>query len=194
MSQYEPRVRIRRWWHLAIVGVLSTTLVACTDTPSTPDAATSTLAPQSWPAAPTASATPPTDTQPAGAPGPCDDVDPAVPVDDESEIEQLGGVTLITPIDRGPMPHATGDAILDDAGVPVAYTVAENDVISVIGARFCVGEQWLFWVNYVRRDGDALYAGDTLNLDAHTLLSVGDQNGVVYNNALPEGFTIPPQH
>ncbi|WES63957.1 hypothetical protein P0L94_15995 [Microbacter sp. GSS18] len=116
-----------------------------------------------------------------------------MPVDDESEVEQLGGVTLITPIDRGPMPHAAGDAILDAANVPVAYTVAQNDVISVIGARFCVGEQWLFWVNYVRRDGDALYAGDTLNLDAHTILSVGDQNGVVYDNALPEGFTIPPQ-
>ena len=38
-----------------------------------------------------------------------------------------------------------------------------------------------------------LFAGDTLNLDAHTILSVGDQNGVVHNNALPEDFVIPPQ-
>ncbi|WP_322411016.1 hypothetical protein [Microbacterium invictum] len=118
---------------------------------------------------------------------------PAYPVADATEVEQLGGATLAVPFDRGSMPHAAGEAILDDRGVPVAYKVAANDVISTVGARFCLGEQWLHWVNYVRRDGDALFAGDILNLDAHTILSVGDQNGVVHNNPLPDGFVIPPQ-
>ena len=126
-------------------------------------------------------------------PGPCEGAVPAYPLADQTEVEQLGGASLAVPVDRGPMPHAAGEAILDDQGVLVAYRVAPNDVISTIGARFCVGEQWLHWVNYVRRDGDALYAGDVLNLDAHTILSVGDQNGVVHDNALPEGFVIPPQ-
>jgi len=48
-------------------------------------------------------------------------------------------------------------------------------------------------VNHVRRDNDALYAGDTLNLDAHTILSVGDQNGVVSDNPFPDWYKIPPQ-
>lgn len=56
------------------------------------------------------------------------------------------------------------------------------------------------WVDSVRRDDDALHVGDTLDLDTHTILSVvdqkngvGNQNGVVYDNALPDGFVIPPQ-
>ncbi len=107
--------------------------------------------------------------------------------------EQLGGMTLLTPQDTGPMPYAHGAATLDGAGVPVAYTVAANDNVESISSRFCVDEIWLHWVNAVRRNGTELYAGDVINLDAHTILSVGDQNGVVYQNALPAGFVIPPQ-
>jgi hypothetical protein len=90
------------------------------------------------------------------------------------------------------MRYATGEAILAD-GVPVAYKVAPGDVFSLVAARLCIGEQWLHWVNSVRRDSDELFAGDTLNLDPHTITSVGDQNGVVYDNRLPDGFVIPPQ-
>lgn len=114
-------------------------------------------------------------------------------VSDPSQIEQLGGATLAVPFDRGPMPHASGETVVDAAGVPVAYIVAENDVFSTVGARLCVGEQWLRWVNYARRDGDALYVGDTLNIDAHTIFSVGDQNGAVFEREFPEGFVLPPQ-
>lgn len=91
------------------------------------------------------------------------------------------------------MPHATGQTIFDDEGVPVAYTVSSNDVMDAFGARFCVGAIWLYWVNYVRRDGDVLYVGDRLNLDTRTIFSAGDQNGVIYDNPLPDGLASPPQ-
>ena len=86
-------------------------------------------------------------------------------VSDPDQIEQLGGATLAVPFDRGPTPNASGETVVDATGVPVAYIVAENDVFSTVGARLCVGEQWLRWVNFARRDGDALYVGDMLNLD-----------------------------
>ena len=175
---------------VAVVG-LAVFLAACT-APLSPDSdaqthrPTATLAPSPTPAI-TA------DARPLDDPGPREAAVPAYPVADDTETEQLGGATLAVPFDRGPMPHAAGEAVLNDQGVPVAYRVATDDVISTVGARFCVGEQWLHWVNYVRRDGDTLYVGDTLNLDAHTIFSVGDQNGVVHDNELPEGFVIPPQ-
>lgn len=128
-----------------------------------------------------------------GEPDPCQAARFPEVVSDPNQVEQLGGATLAVPFDRGPMPHASGQTITDDAGVPVAYVVAENDVFSTVGARLCVGEQWLRWVNYARRDGEALYVGDTLNLDAHTVFSVGDQNGTVFEREFPEGFVLPPQ-
>lgn len=167
-------------------------LAGCTAAPALPDAQpTRSSPPVASVPTPTATVTP--EAEPVSDPGPCEAATPAYPIADDTEVEQLGGVMLAVPFDRGSMPHATGEAVLDEDGVPVAYKVADNDVISTIGARFCVGEQWLYWANYVRRDGDTLYVGDILNLDAHTILSVGDQNGIVRNNALPEGFVIPPQ-
>jgi hypothetical protein len=124
---------------------------------------------------------------------PCATAVPSLPVDDADEVEQLGGVTLAVPIDRGRMPHARGIATLDSRGTPVAYRVASDDNLESIGSRFCLAPAWLQWVNVVRRDSEDLYEGDTLNLDAHTILSVGDQNGRVGHNPLPDGFVIPPQ-
>ena len=125
-------------------------------------------------------------------PGPCDAVAPRVPVDD-GEVEQLGGWSLITPIDLGPRPFANGEVRSDANGTPVAYVVSSNDTVEAIGARFCIGAQWLYAINSVRREGNDLYVGDILNLDAHTILSVGDQNGVVHDNP-PIITPIPPQH
>ena len=71
-------------------------------------------------------------------PGPCEGAVPAYPLADQTEVEQLGGASLAVPVDRGPMPHAAGEAILDDQGVPVAYRVAPNDVISTIEFTFLV--------------------------------------------------------
>lgn len=124
--------------------------------------------------------------------GPCKGTPYQIPADD-GEVEQLGGMTLLTPLDTGPRPFATGIPTLDANGMPVAYEVAANDSFEAISTRFCVSQIWLYWVNAVRRDGETLYAGDTLNLDAHTIFTVGDQNGFVRDNPLPAGFTIPPQ-
>lgn len=128
-----------------------------------------------------------------GEPDPCQAARFPEVLSDPGQIEQLGGATLAVPFDRGPMPHASGETVVNATGVPVACVVAENDVFSTVGARLCVGEQWLRWVNFARRDGEALYVGDTLNIDAHTILSVGDQNGSVSSNEFPEGFVLPPQ-
>ncbi|KDA07201.1 hypothetical protein DC31_00360 [Microbacterium sp. CH12i] len=177
----------------AAVVAVGFALVACTAAPLPIEDAQTPRPTASATSNPTPAPTLSPDIEPVADPGPCEGATPAYPIGDETEVEQLGGVSLAVPFDRGPMTHAAGEAILNDQGIPVAYTVADNDTISVVGARFCVGEQWLYWTNYVRRDGDALFVGDTLNLDAHTILSVGDQNGVVHDNALPEGFVIPPQ-
>lgn len=174
--------------------VLVLALAACTPSPPTADTDTRTPTPsRTSHFSPTPTAVPSPDVETVADTGPCEEAVPAYPGADATEVEQLGGATLAVPFDRGPMPHAAGETIVNDDGVPVAYRVADNDTISVVAARFCVGEVWLHWTNYVRRDGDALYVGDTLNLDAHTILSVGDQNGVVHDNSLPEGFAVPPQ-
>jgi hypothetical protein len=177
-----------------VVTVLILGLAACSAPSPTVESgaglSTSRVAPQP---APSSAAIPTSGPVPVVDSGPCAPSVPALPVQDKAEVEQLGGATLAVPFDSGAMPHAMGEAILDGQGVPVAYTVAANDTFAVVGARFCVGELWLHWVNAVRRDGDALYVGDILNLDAHTILRVGDQNGVVHDNPLPAGFAIPPQ-
>jgi hypothetical protein len=96
--------------------------------------------------------------------------------------------------DVGAVPHdggvtalASGEAILNGEGIPVAYHVASGDVFSTIAARFCLSEDWLLLINHAHRASDALYAGDTLNLDPHTIFSVGDQNGVVSHTSSPRG-------
>lgn len=177
---------------VAVAG-LAVALTACTALPA-PDGNGDALAPSGSATATPAPAPTRTPSSPrVGDTGPCAAAVPAYPGAAATDVEQLGGATLAVPFDRGPMPHAAGEAVLNDQGIPVAYKVAANDVLSTVSARFCVGETWLHWVNYVRRDGDALFTGDTLNLDAHTIHSVGTQNGTVHANALPEGFVIPPQ-
>lgn len=109
--------------------------------------------------------------------------------------ELFGGLELPVVKDHGPQSvmHAKGTATLDDQGTPVVYTVAPDDNIESIALRFCLQAAYLEYINSVRRSGDALYIGDTINLDAHTVFSVGDQNGVVHQNP-PPPFTLPPQH
>ncbi|WP_043501149.1 LysM peptidoglycan-binding domain-containing protein [Georgenia sp. SUBG003] len=75
----------------------------------------------------------------------------------------------------------------------MAYTVSAGDVGAFIAERFCVNLSYLIAINGVRRTGAThnLHPGDTLNLDAHTILSVGDERGVVLQNRPPS--PIPPQ-
>ncbi|HLS24313.1 MAG TPA: hypothetical protein VK063_00390 [Beutenbergiaceae bacterium] len=104
--------------------------------------------------------------------------------------------------DVGPIARATGEAIYDDDGQPVAYVAAPGDTMRAIAARFCIDHYpYLEWINAIRR-GDrtsimdtasmTLYAGDTINLNPYTIATVGDENGVVRDNAID--FHIPPQH
>ncbi|MCD2168574.1 LysM peptidoglycan-binding domain-containing protein [Microbacterium sp. JC 701] len=169
------------------IGVLAVILTACTPPPGP-------LIDAVRPSA-SARATPETPSTPAPLVDarPCDAVAPVHAVADPADPEQLGGKTLEIPVDRGLLDTASGEAVLNAEGVPVAYRVAPGDVFSTIAARFCVAEDWLLIVNHARRDNNGLYAGDTLNLDAHTIFSVGDQNGVVSDNVFPPEFTLPPQ-
>ena len=76
-----------------------------------------------------------------------------------------------------------------DLDLPTAYVVAAGDNPARIADRFCVSADYLDALNSVRRDGvtlSSLFGGDTLNLDPSTVLSVGDQNGRVLDNAEPE--------
>ncbi|MGF6822408.1 hypothetical protein M2317_001312 [Microbacterium sp. ZKA21] len=114
-----------------------------------------------------------------------------VPVDD-SDPDRVVGYRNDMIRDTGPRTGATGDVSLNDAGTPVAYRVAEGDTLWAIGERLCTQRIWIEMVNSVRRNGaSALYPGDTLNLDMYAITSVGDENGVVYDN--DPGFYIPPQ-
>lgn len=107
--------------------------------------------------------------------------------------------------DLGPTEHASGRVVRDDDGRLAAYVVAAGDTLYAISDRFCVGSiSYLGWINSVRRNGASsweankqegefeIYPGDTLNLDAHTVTSVGDEQGVVYEHR-PD-FYLPPQH
>lgn len=94
--------------------------------------------------------------------------------------------------DTGPRPLANGETILSENGNPAAYIVVAGDTMETIGERFCTDWAYIESINVVRRNGLALYTGDTLNLDAYTITSVGDENGVVYANERPPG-SLPPQ-
>lgn len=114
----------------------------------------------------------------------------------------ISGYALPELRDTGPTEYAGGEAVLNDDGTPAAYVVAEGDTLYAISERFCVQfPPYLEWINSVRRNGGwswtnddgpfEIYPGDTLNLDAHTITSVGDEQGVVYS--YQPDFYIPPQ-
>lgn len=63
--------------------------------------------------------------------------------------------------------------------------------MELVGDRFGLGTAYFYVINQVRRNGTELYVGDTLNLSAFTILSVGDENGVAYDNDPPS--PIPEQ-
>lgn len=98
------------------------------------------------------------------------------------------------PIDGGSREFATGVTTVGEDGVPRSYVAAEGDVFGPIADRFGLTASYLVTINAVRRDNVMiLYAGDTINLDAHTITTVGDQNGVAYDHLdrLPQPY--PPQ-
>lgn len=104
------------------------------------------------------------------------------------------------PVDNGAENYATGTVTMDSSGRPAAYVVASGDVIDFIAHRFGFfsdsgqGFEYLNAINQVRRGGYpwTIYAGDTINLSAYTVLTVGSVNGKVLNEAPP--VPLPPQH
>jgi hypothetical protein len=105
--------------------------------------------------------------------------------------EQVQRWALQIPVDSGPQEYAMGTTNLNSEGVPVSYVVASGDNSEFVAKRFCINTAYLFAINGVRRGDQTLYVGDTVNLDAHTITSVGDQNGIVTSGPVPE--PIPPQ-
>lgn len=97
------------------------------------------------------------------------------------------------PVDKGPENYATGTVTLDADGHPESYVVAPGDVIDYIAHRFGFyapsgeGFDYLNTINQVRRGGYpwTIYAGDTLNLSASTITTIGTINGKVLNEAPP---------
>ncbi len=109
----------------------------------------------------------------------------------------IGSFQVELPVDNGPRNYATGTVTVDADGRPASYTVAPGDQSEYIAERFGFlvrGIEYLNVINQVRRGGYpwALYAGDTLNLSAYTVLSVGTINGKVLNDPPPN--PLPPQH
>jgi hypothetical protein len=81
---------------------------------------------------------------------------------------------------------------LNAKGVPVAYEVAAGDTMTGISDRFCVVDNFIMTMNSVRRGMTSdLFVGDTINLDAYAVTSVGDIDGVVLD--LEPWAYIPPQ-
>lgn len=116
--------------------------------------------------------------------------------------------------DLGPREGAQGEAVYDGDGYLGYYVVAEGDREDAITQRFCVNRYYLHNLNFIRRgelayveppsdwhwpmaysDGTGpvfdLYPGDIVNLHPATIATVGDQNGVVYENS--GDIQIPPQ-
>lgn len=127
---------------------------------------------------------------------------PYKPAVTEDAVERIGGFGIPRLGDRGPIPGATGEVTLGPDGQPISYVAAAGDTYTGLTERFCLTpmDPYIEMVNSVRRNsgfsGDnmppfTLYAGDVINLDAHTVTSVGSENGRVL--ALTPTIYLPPQ-
>jgi hypothetical protein len=111
--------------------------------------------------------------------------------------EILGGDQDFYAVDNGPIRYARGQVRDSRSGVPLSYRVAAGDTETGIGARFGLNFEQLIQLNSIRRcsldysSADVLYVGDILNLDPHTLLGVGTEQGRVCHGTLPS--PLPPQ-
>ncbi|TPW73058.1 hypothetical protein FJ658_07365 [Schumannella sp. 10F1B-5-1] len=102
--------------------------------------------------------------------------------------DRIGSYAVRLPVDAGSREYATGAVTLDSAGRPASYTVASGDLVDYIAERFGFPDfGYLNTLNRVRRGGYPwpIYPGDTLNLSAYTVTTVGDIQGVVRNEAPP---------
>jgi hypothetical protein len=118
--------------------------------------------------------------------------------------DRIGPFHVRVPIDLGPGPHAMGSVALDADGHPARYTVAADDEWGHIAIRFGlsavapaegivadglnISTGYLTTINSVRRGESpwTLYIGDTVNLSAYTVTSVGTINGTATALAAPD--------
>jgi len=99
----------------------------------------------------------------------------------------LGGTFFAPLVDSGPIDGARGTTTVSSDGELASYTVAANDEFEKILARFGIDAQVLINLNAVRRVNIFyLYTGDILNLDPHTITTVGTENGKFANDPLPD--------
>ncbi len=111
---------------------------------------------------------------------------------DDAELDHVHYFLVRVPTDSGPREYAQGTAVLDAEGVPIAYEVAPGEILDYVEERFGLPPIYLVVLNQVRRGYTGmLYAGDTINLDAQTILTVGDINGEVLAEPAPD--PLPPQ-
>jgi hypothetical protein len=135
-------------------------------------------------AACTASAPAPPEPSPAvpSAPLPTPTTLPTAP----ASADKVGMFTIETPSDAGGRQYAAGEVELDSAGAPIAYKVASGDIMDFVAERLGLDGIYLVTINQVRRGyTGSLYAGDILNLDPHTITSVGTINGEVLDEEAP---------
>ncbi len=121
----------------------------------------------------------------------------ATPVESSSPtpgVGKVGAYQVRIPVDGGPRQYAMGTVQLDGQGIPASYQVVADDLATEVAARFGFPDAgYLVTINAVRRGTTlVLYVGDTLNLSASTIASVGDVNGQVLSEAMP--VTAPDTH
>ncbi|MFT4284459.1 MAG: hypothetical protein QM598_06465 [Protaetiibacter sp.] len=119
-------------------------------------------------------------------------IETSLPTSSSPSAEMVGAYEIQTPTDLGPSEYANGVVILDGSGTPVAYEVASGDIFDFVADRLGIDGNYIATINQVRRGyTSVLFAGDTLNLDPHTITSVGTFNGRVLDEPTPE--PMPPQ-
>lgn len=127
---------------------------------------------------------------------------PSLEPRDISSDERVDGYWYSELRDLGAKTNAAGEAITNSEGQPVAYIAAQGDTLMGIASRFCIDHYpYIEWINAIRRGSITkvtetgsmrVYPGDTINLNPYTIASVGDENGVVRDNAVE--FHLPPQN
>lgn len=139
--------------------------------------------------------------KPLPSPSPTASMIPLTPAYSRATVgsDKVGQFQVEIPVDNGTENYATGTVTLDSSGHPASYVVASGDVMDYIAHRFGFfsptgqGIDYLNAINQVRRGGYpwTIYAGDTLNLSAYTVMTVGSVNGKVLDEAPPS--PLPPQ-
>jgi hypothetical protein len=103
-------------------------------------------------------------------------------------------------VDLGPLPFANGEVVLNEAGEPAYYVVADGDVWGSILDRLFPNDGGFSKMNCHRIAGFDFWAGDIINLDPATITTVGTYHGgsegmnQLTRDSCLQQSGIPPQH